>query len=187
MKINQTETFIEHDIIVDNIKVGTVELCPERNEIARLVTLEFESEMSGSPRADYLSEAYKKIIEDSPVWVEYACALGGVFLKPYISSSGICTDYVQADATAVSEFDSAGNITGAVFADRIIRNSGPPHRAVLVFNKFKKDAKIIGIGKPCAGTCRLLDSSKILSAETGKFLQDFAHLFGIFYFLNFIF
>ena len=91
------------------------------HEVARLVTLEFESEMSGSPRADYLSEAYKKIIEDSPVWVEYACAMGGVFLKPYISS-GICTDYVQADAAAVSEFDSVGNITGAVFADRIIRN-----------------------------------------------------------------
>ena len=92
------------------------------HEVARLVTLEFSSEMSGSPRAEYLSETYSKVIEGSPVWVEYACALGGVFLKPYISSNGICTDYVQADAAAVSEFDSAGNITGAVFADRITRN-----------------------------------------------------------------
>ena len=40
MKIEKTETFIEHDIIVDDTKVGTVELCPERNEIARLIIFE---------------------------------------------------------------------------------------------------------------------------------------------------
>lgn len=40
MKINKTETFIEHDIIVDNIKVGAVELCPEINEISRLEIFE---------------------------------------------------------------------------------------------------------------------------------------------------
>ena len=37
MKIEKTGTFVEHDIIVDGVKVGTVELCPERNEILRLV------------------------------------------------------------------------------------------------------------------------------------------------------
>ena len=36
MTINKTETFIEHDIIVDSVTIGTVELCPERMEIARL-------------------------------------------------------------------------------------------------------------------------------------------------------
>ena len=36
MIINKTETFIEHEIIVDSITVGTVELCPERMEIASL-------------------------------------------------------------------------------------------------------------------------------------------------------
>ena len=40
MRIEKTETFIEHDIIVNATKVGTVELCPERNEIARLVIFE---------------------------------------------------------------------------------------------------------------------------------------------------
>ena len=40
MQIVKTETFIEHDIIVDGTKVGTVELCPERNEISRLVIFE---------------------------------------------------------------------------------------------------------------------------------------------------
>ena len=40
MKIKKTETFIEHDIYVGGVKVGEVELCPERTEIARLVIYE---------------------------------------------------------------------------------------------------------------------------------------------------
>ena len=40
MVIEKTETFIEHDIIVDDVKVGIVELCPERNEISRLIIFE---------------------------------------------------------------------------------------------------------------------------------------------------
>ena len=40
LEINKEETYIENDIIVDGIKVGTVELCPERHEISRLVIFE---------------------------------------------------------------------------------------------------------------------------------------------------
>ena len=40
MELNKTDTFIEHDIIVDGVNIGTVELCPERNEISRLVIFE---------------------------------------------------------------------------------------------------------------------------------------------------
>ena len=40
MNIVKTETFIEHDIFVDDVKIGTVELCPEKNEISRLVIFE---------------------------------------------------------------------------------------------------------------------------------------------------
>ena len=40
LKILKDETFIEHDIIVDGIKVGHIELCPERNEVSRLEIFE---------------------------------------------------------------------------------------------------------------------------------------------------
>lgn len=40
MRIEKTETFIEHDIIVGGTKIGTVELCPERHEISRLIIFE---------------------------------------------------------------------------------------------------------------------------------------------------
>jgi len=36
IEIKKTETYIEHDILCDGEVIGTVELCPERNEIARL-------------------------------------------------------------------------------------------------------------------------------------------------------
>lgn len=38
--INKREILIEDDIIVDGTKVGELELCPERNEISRLVIFE---------------------------------------------------------------------------------------------------------------------------------------------------
>lgn len=38
--INKREIFIEDDIIVDGTKVGELVLCPERNEISRLVIFE---------------------------------------------------------------------------------------------------------------------------------------------------
>ena len=90
------------------------------HEAARLVTLEFTSELTGSQRAEYLSEAYENAVRQSPVWVEYACALGGVFLKPYVSGGKIYTDIIQADAAAVSGYDG-DSITECVFADRIVR------------------------------------------------------------------
>lgn len=40
LKINKTETFIENDIILNGVKIGYVELCPERHEISRLVIYE---------------------------------------------------------------------------------------------------------------------------------------------------
>jgi RimJ/RimL family protein N-acetyltransferase len=40
MKIDRAETYIENDIIVEGVKVGTVELCLERSEISRLVIFE---------------------------------------------------------------------------------------------------------------------------------------------------
>jgi RimJ/RimL family protein N-acetyltransferase len=40
LTINKTDTFIEHDIEIDGVKIGEVELCPERHEISRLVIFE---------------------------------------------------------------------------------------------------------------------------------------------------
>lgn len=87
-------------------------------EMARLVTLEFKSELTGGKRAEYLSETYNKLIADAPLYTEYACAKGGVMLKPYLSGGYISSAYVQADSFFPTAFDGSGNITGCIFAER---------------------------------------------------------------------
>lgn len=87
-------------------------------EMARLVTLEFKSELTGGKRAEYLSEAYRKLVSDAPVYTEYACAKGGIMLKPYISDGYVTHAYVQADSFFPTAFDSSGNITGCIFVER---------------------------------------------------------------------
>lgn len=89
-------------------------------EMARLVTLEFRSELTGGKRAEYLSEAYNKLIADTPLYTEYACAKGGVMLKPYLSDGYISSAYVQADSFFPTAFDGSGNITGCIFAEKKI-------------------------------------------------------------------
>lgn len=63
MQIKKTETFVEHDIIVDGTKVGTVELCPERHEIARLVIFEpYQNKGYGTQVVEeLLSQGYKSL------------------------------------------------------------------------------------------------------------------------------
>lgn len=87
-------------------------------ETARLVTLEFKSELTGGKLAEYLSPAYGKVIDDAQTFTELACAKGGLMLKPYISGGTISVAYVQADSFFPTAFDSSGNITGCVFVER---------------------------------------------------------------------
>lgn len=90
------------------------------HEMARLVTLEMSSELNGGKRAEFLSPFYGKLIADAPVFVEKACAMGGIMLKPYLTPSGIATAYIQADSFFPTAFDSSGNITGCIFTERKI-------------------------------------------------------------------
>lgn len=63
MKIEKTETFIEHDIIVDDTKIGNVELCPERMEISRLVIFEpYQNKGYGTKVVkDLVKQGYKSL------------------------------------------------------------------------------------------------------------------------------
>ena len=54
------------------------------SEIARLVTIEMKSVVSGSPRADYINEQYQRVVDKARDFTEKACALGGICLKPYV-------------------------------------------------------------------------------------------------------
>lgn len=87
-------------------------------EIARAVTIEMKVQISGSPRAEYLANQFKKILPKIRQMVEYGSAKGGLMFKPFVNGKGIDVDYIQADQFYPVSFDANGNITSCVFADQ---------------------------------------------------------------------
>lgn len=91
-------------------------------EMARMVTVELKSNVSGSGRADFLNRCYKDVIDNIRIPVEYGCAKGGLVLKPYVAGGEIKVDFIQADEFYPTAFDDCGNITGAVFVQTMAKN-----------------------------------------------------------------
>lgn len=85
-------------------------------EFARLVTLELKTEVTGN---DFINEEYQAVISDIRKYTEYACAKGGLAMKPYASESHIEVDMVQADRFFPTKFNSRGEVTAAVFAESL--------------------------------------------------------------------
>lgn len=87
-------------------------------EIARQVTIEMESTVTGSPRADYINSQYEQLIDGLRRYTEYAVAKGGLIFKPYVSGKEIFVDYIQADRFYPTHFDGRGVVTGGIFVDQ---------------------------------------------------------------------
>ena len=95
---------------VDRKKVKSAQLpAAIASEVARLVTLEMKSEITGGSSATYLNEQYqKKVLKSIRRYVEYGCAKGGLILKPYVTKTGLAIQYVQADCFFPLAFDDSG-------------------------------------------------------------------------------
>lgn len=87
------------------------------NEIARLITLELDTQIDGSQRANFLNVPYQRLIDDLQNHIELACALGGMIFKPYISNNNIEIDCVSADRFFPVSYNARGEITAAVFTE----------------------------------------------------------------------
>lgn len=94
-------------------------------EFARLTTLELNSVVTGSARADYLQKSYGEALACLRVQVEYAAAMGGLVFKPYLDvcqgEKRITVDYVPADRFYPTACNARGEITGAVFVESLRR------------------------------------------------------------------
>lgn len=88
------------------------------SEMAGLVTLEATINVSGSKRAEYLAKQLEPFIENMHTNVEYACAMGGIVMKPYPDGNNIAIDYVHVDDFYPIAFNSRREITSAVFVER---------------------------------------------------------------------
>lgn len=89
------------------------------SEVARLVTIEMESQISGSPRAEYLNEVYQIVVESARHACEYAAAKGGLVFKPFFDGQYLSVEMVQAENFFPTQLDSYGNVIGGIFADTI--------------------------------------------------------------------
>ncbi|WP_099205865.1 phage portal protein [Scatolibacter rhodanostii] len=90
-------------------------------EFARLVTIESEIDISGSPRADFINLTLEPFFDKLRNYVELGCALGGIVFKPYVSDDKIIIDTVQGDCFYPTQFDSSNRMTGAIFIEQIHR------------------------------------------------------------------
>lgn len=88
------------------------------SEIARAVTLECEMHVTGSEMADFIEAQLDGPRRNIRLITEYACASGGIVLKPCVSETGIVTEVVNAQYFYPIAFDSNSQITAAYFIYR---------------------------------------------------------------------
>lgn len=86
-------------------------------ETAKLVTIELKSSISGS---EFLDHAYQKgVLPKLRKFTEYGLAKGSLVIKPIVDNGKIRSQFIQADSFFPVSFDSSGNVTKCVFAERI--------------------------------------------------------------------
>ncbi|WP_081014354.1 phage portal protein [Paraclostridium sordellii] len=84
------------------------------NELARLATIEFKSEINNN---EGLNEIYQELIDVLRINTEYACAKGGLIFKPYFNGKNIEIDLIHQDNFLPISYNAIGEITAAVFLE----------------------------------------------------------------------
>jgi len=87
-------------------------------EFATSTLVEFESEITGSKRADYLNKKYKKLKKKLRKNLEYGCSLGSMVLKPYVSNGQLLIDIVKAANFFPTAYNSDEECTAGIFVSR---------------------------------------------------------------------
>ncbi|MBR7164513.1 MAG: phage portal protein [Clostridia bacterium] len=93
------------------------------NELACQATLDFQSSVTGSRRAECLNkQVYQDVMFDIRRCVEHACASGGLVFKPYLDQRRLAVEYVPVERFFPLKTDSRGRVVSAVFAERLKRD-----------------------------------------------------------------
>lgn len=91
-------------------------------EFARSVTVELNSEITGSPRAEYLQEQYIRVLDDLRKTTEKACAGGTVIIRPFVRGELIHTRTIENNGYWPIRYNELGDLVEVVFADIIHRD-----------------------------------------------------------------
>lgn len=86
------------------------------SEVAKLVTIEFKSNIEGS---ELLNNAYQNLLKSLRKYTEYGLAKGSLIIKPIVDMGGIRTQFIQADRFFPIDFDGSGELTKCVLAEQI--------------------------------------------------------------------
>ncbi len=156
------------------------------NEFARLTTLEMETEITGSKRAEYLNKVYKKFLNNLDEKLEIGNALGGVYFKPYVNGKQIHINaIVQGDFIPIA-FDGDGNLTSVVFIDTFTQEKYIYSRlewqrieneSLIIVNKaFKSEDK-----NTLGNEISLAEVDKWANIEEITIIENMTKIFGGFY------
>ena len=66
-----------------------------------------------------MQEGYAFVISRLREQTEFAAAMGGLVFKPYMDGGRIAIDFVHADRFIPTAYNSRGEVTGAVFVERV--------------------------------------------------------------------
>ena len=87
-------------------------------EVAGAVVVEMQVEVTGSPMAEFISNALKPVLKNAQLIVEYMCAGGGFVLKPSVGDEEITVELVKANAFYPTAYTNDMKITGGYFIYR---------------------------------------------------------------------
>lgn len=118
--------------ICRSLNIGSV----VAGEVARMVTLEFESEVGDRT----IDEVYQRVVRDLRGICERAAAGGGLAFKVYMDGEDVAVDYVTADQFYPTSYSVNGDVTGAVFVSRIVR--GKSLYTKLEYQRMEKGALV---------------------------------------------
>jgi A118 family predicted phage portal protein len=93
------------------------------SEIARLVTIESTITFSDGVRANFLSKQLDYFRNQKKGIVEMACAIGGMYFKPYVNNGKLIIDYIYQDEAIPFRFDSEKRITGVIFPTFLVEDN----------------------------------------------------------------
>lgn len=90
-------------------------------EVSRPTLTEFAANISGSQRADYLTERFNAASNGLTRALELGLAMGGVAFKPYVYGDKLLVDMTGAAGFSPSKFDPSGRCISGAFKSKPVK------------------------------------------------------------------
>lgn len=106
-------------------------------KVAKAVTIEFKSQCED----EEIEKIYQRFLKNIRTNTEYALGKGGIFFKPFYANGKIKISCIQHDMFIPVNFDSTGELHGAIFIDQITKGDNVYTR--LEYQELKDTTLII--------------------------------------------